>query len=442
MKRLIPLLALVGLATTAPARVTEAEAAKLDNELTPMGAIRAGNEAGTIPAWEGGITNAPDGYNPGEHLVDPFPDDKPLFVITADNLDEHKAHLSPGQIAMFETYPDTWRMPVYQSRRSASLPAAIYTNCKWNALNAEVINQGNGLRNAKPGIAFPIPADGTEAIWNHLFRYRGDAVKRRICQAAPQIEGQFVLTVIDEEIIWDYNQEGDNLLARYLQFVRAPAVAAGKNLLVRETLDQVARPRQAFLYNKGLRRVKEAPNVAHDHPGTNSDGLRTSDNLDMFNGSPERYTWELEGRLELYIPYNSYRLESDKLRYKDILQAGHINPEHTRYELHRVWKVESVLRDGNRHDYGRRTFYFDEDSWQATIVDHYDMTDRMWRLGEGHCVNHYQVPLTWDALQCFYDMKVRRYLVFGLDNEEKPIEFGAKLRDSDFTKNGLSRRSK
>ena len=35
----------------------------------------------------------------------------------------------------------------------------------------------------------------------------------------------------------------------------------------------------AWIYNAGQRRVRRAPQVAYDGPGTAADGLRTSDNL-------------------------------------------------------------------------------------------------------------------------------------------------------------------
>jgi len=65
---------------------------------------------------------------------------------------------------------------------------------------------------------------------------------------------------------------------------------------VQETLDQSKDNRKAWIYNPGQRRVRRAPNVAFDNPGTNSDNLRTSDQLDMYNGSPERYDWKLVGK--------------------------------------------------------------------------------------------------------------------------------------------------
>ena len=53
--------------------------------------------------------------------------------------------------------------------------------------------------------------------------------------------------------------------------------------------------------------MRRAPNVAFDNPGTGSDGLRTSDQFDIYNGSPERYDWKLVGKQEIVVPYNAYR---------------------------------------------------------------------------------------------------------------------------------------
>ncbi len=61
MKKLGILSAAVMVALSAPsaiAKVTDAEAAKLGTELTPMGGVKAANADGSIPAWDGGITSA------------------------------------------------------------------------------------------------------------------------------------------------------------------------------------------------------------------------------------------------------------------------------------------------------------------------------------------------------------------------------------------------
>ena len=46
-----------------------ANAGELGKDLTPLGAIKAGNADGSIPEWTGGITSAPAGYSKGKHHV-------------------------------------------------------------------------------------------------------------------------------------------------------------------------------------------------------------------------------------------------------------------------------------------------------------------------------------------------------------------------------------
>ena len=98
---------LAAAAGSASAEVSAQEAAKLGSVLTPVGAERAGNAAGTIPAWTGGIQQPPAGYKKGQRHPDPYPDDEPLFTITAENAHEHEKHLSKGQLAMLAAYPNS-----------------------------------------------------------------------------------------------------------------------------------------------------------------------------------------------------------------------------------------------------------------------------------------------------------------------------------------------
>ncbi len=435
------LLACTGLPVSA--EVSAESAARLGSDLTPLGAEAAGNAAGTIPPWQGGITRPPKGYQPGMHHPDPFPEDKPLFVITAKNVHEHEAHLSPGQIALFHRYPDTFRMPVYPSRRTASLPQRIYERTVANATTATLTEQGNGVLNAAEGIPFPIPQNGLEAVWNHLLRYRGTTMSTASGQAIPTADGAYVMVRLKEDILWPYHQPGatvstiDNKLAYFRQEVLSPPRLAGQLLLVYETLNQAAEPRKAWSYNPGQRRVRRAPNVGYDNPGTASDGQRTNDQSDIFNGAPDRYDWTLVGKKELYIPYNSYRLHSDQNRFDDILQPGHLNPDLTRYELHRVWVVEARLKKGMRHIYARRTFFLDEDSWQIAIADQYDGRGEIWRVSEAHTLNYYEVPLTWATATAVYDLQNGRYLVQGLSNEFEPGRFDHTLARSLFTPEAL-----
>lgn len=435
------------LSCSVAAKITPEQAARLGNDLTPLGAEKAGNADGSIPAWTGGITSAPAGYTAGMHHPDPFAADKVLMTIDSSNVNEYKSLLSPGQIKLFEIYPDTYKMNIYQSRRTASYPQYVYDATKSIATKAELVEGGNGIVNAAIGIPFPIPQNGLEVVWNHLLRFRGVAASRNGGQAAPTAAGAYTIIGFDEQIMFKYSEPNataealtaENILFRFKQGVTSPARLAGTALLVHETMDQVKTPRQAWTYNTGQRRVRRAPNVAYDAPGTASDGLRTTDDFDMFNGSPDRYNWNLVGKQELYIPYNSYKLHGNDVKYADLLMAGHINPEHVRWEKHRVWVVEATLKDGTRHVYGKRVFYIDEDSWQIHVADLYDNRNELYRVAVAHGLNYYEVPTHWSTLEVYHDLNSRRYIAIGLDNEDKMYDFGVNLTDADFTPAALRR---
>jgi hypothetical protein len=411
-------------APLAQAGISPEEAARLGGvELTPVGAERAANADGTIPEWTGGIQELPAGFTPGERLVDPFPNDKPLYTITAANHEQYAELLSPGQVALLKRYPDTFRMDVYPTRRSAGYPEEEYAKIKEGAVTGDMVPGGNGLVNFNGNILFPIPSEGLHVIWNHIVRYRvpRSDFQRRYTQIPVQTNGNFSPVLFEEEAIFAVrvpNNPYPNRLFVFLQRILAPARLEGDVLLIHENIDQVKEPRSAWIYNAGQRRVRRAPNIAYDGPGTASDGLRTADDLDLYNGAPDRYNWELVGKREMIIPYNSYKLWDGELKYKDIIQPGHMNPDYTRYEKHRVWVVDATLKEGSRHIYARRTFYVDEDTWQIAIVDHYDGRGELWKVREAHPLVHYQVKVPWLAADSLHDLNSGRYLVIGLDNEE------------------------
>lgn len=431
-------------AASVMAAVSPDEAAKLGASLTPFGAEKAGNADGTIPEWTGGLATNAAAVDSRGFLGNPFAGEKPLFTITAQNADQYKDKLTPGQLAMFKRYPETFRMPVYTTRRTVNMPAEVVEATKANALNTNMVQNGNGLENFKVANAFPIPKDGLEVIWNHITRYRGGSVKRTVTQATPQTNGSYSLVYFDDEFVFpsklkDYDaSKPSNVLFYFKQKVTAPSRLAGNVLLVHETLDQIKEPRMAWLYNAGQRRVRRAPQVSYDGPGTAADGLRTSDNLDMYNGAPDRYEWKLNGKKEIYISYNNYELDSPKLKYDDIIKAGHINQDLTRYELHRVWHVTATLKAGERHIYAKRDFFIDEDSWQAAAIDHYDGRGNLWRVAEAHALHYYNKQVPWYSLEALYDLQSGRYLALGMKNEEKQAyEFGSVATSGDFTPSAL-----
>ena len=435
----------VGAAFALPcaAELSSADVAKLGSTLTPLGGEKAGNAAGTIPAWDGGITKPVAGFTVGKHYPDPFAADRPTLTITGANADQYKAQLSDGQMAMLKKYP-TYKIVVYPTRRSASSPEGHYKETKECAAKAKLAPGGNGVTGCTGGIPFPIPKDGNEAIWNSLLRYRGDTYAMHWSQAAVTRGGDYAMVKFEYEYDFSYGnlskplaQRENNKVLNYLQNTTAPARLAGQILLVHETVDQTKEPRSAWTYNPGQRRVRLAPNVAYDNPGTAADGLRTNDDFGMYNGATDRYNWKLVGKREMYVPYNSYKLSDPKTKYAEILKPGHINQDLARYELHRVWVVEATLKSGTSHIYTKRMFYLDEDSWTPVLSDKYDARGELWRFSEQHSENWYNVPMSFPTVEVHNDLQSGRYIAMGLRNEEDKIYEPVKRTPGDYTPSNL-----
>ena len=437
-------------ASVAFGAVSPQEAARLGQDLTPLGGEKAGNADGSIPAWTGGLKSAAEAgfanYRNGEHYPDPYANDKPLFTITAANVSQYAAKLSEGHKALFKTYPD-YKMIVYPTHRSGASPERVYEATKRNATTAKLVPDGNGFTGALGGTPFPIPQNGVEVYWNHVTRWRGLTAGLTVGQAPMTESGGYTLVNFKEEFYFQFYEPGmteaglNNILLFFTQETTAPARLAGEVLLVQETIDQAKEARRAWLYNAGQRRVRRAPNVAFDNPGTNADNLRTADQFDMYNGSPQRYDWKLVGKKEMYVPYNSYRVQDGKLRYSDLLKKNHINQDHARYELHRVWVVDSTLKPGQSHIYSRRTLYVDEDSWQIVGVDCYDTRGQLWRVQEGHAMNYFNLPSLWTSLELVMDLTNGRYLALALQSEEHgSYDFSIKRTPADYQPSVLERR--
>ena len=414
-------------ATPALAKITQEEADRLKpaGDLTPMGAEKAGNKEGTIPAWSGGLTASPPCYQGlGTRYCDPFPNDKAQFTITSQNVQQYKDKLSVGQLAMFQRYPQTYKIPVFETRRSFANPDYIYAATYKNAVSASLGGNGEALNGAIMGTPFPIPKTGHEPVWNHKVRYFGANIQRWNNQFAVTTSGGYNQVKIREDVMFPYMTKGatpesiKNVIIYFLQVVTAPARLAGTITLVHETMDQIKEPRRAWQYNPGQRRLRRAPNVGYDNPGTAADGLRTNDQTNTYNGAMDRYTWKIVGKKDLYVPYNNYVLHSDKYKYADIVQKGHINQDLTRYELHRVWVVDSVTKPGTTHIYKRRTFYIDEDSWTILLVDVYDRRDQLWRWQEAFTAQAYDLRLLAPIGETIYDLQSNRYLAQAFNNED------------------------
>ncbi len=425
-----------------------ASGARLGADLTPIGGIKAGS--GDIPEWTGGVTKAPAGYSEGKHHPSPFADDKPKMTIDASNVDAHKDKLSDGLQAMLKKW-STLKLNVYPTRRSAAYPQRIYDALKANADNAKLASGGNGVINAVGASPFPVietsDADaGIKVIWNHILRYRGENVVRLSNTAVVDPSGNSNPVFQKEQIMFHFSKPGmtvdnlNNIVFKYIRKIQKPARLSGTRVLVHETLDQVKEARKAWLYDDGRKRITRAPDVAYDTLEAGLGGQRTVDNVDMYNGAPDRYEWKLIGRKEMYIPYNSYGIHK-QMPIESLTMPGHLKPELLRYELHRVWVVEANLRDGQRHVYAKRVFYVDEDSWSIVGYDQYDGKGQLWKVGEGFTIQYYNVPTTWTTVETQYDLLDGKYVASGVAGEDGPVmDFTVNFEDKDFVPNALKRK--
>lgn len=444
MIRSFTLLTLLACAVQVQAKVDEAQAKRLQSELTPLGAQRAGNAAGTIPQWTGGITTPPAGYKAGMHHVDPYATDKPLFAVNQQNLDQHRAQLPAGTQALIERNPDYF-LRVFPTRRSASAPQRIYDATRKNAQQAELVFNGNGVQGTVAGIPFPLPQTGIEVIWNHILRYRGEQMRSVINHAVVLSGGHYNLVKRERDLLFIYNRQGmteqslHNTLLYYKYRVLAPSSLSGSSLVVHETLDQVLAMRKAWRYGQGERRVRRIPVLAYDSLQPDTSGIATADVVDAYNGAPDRYEWTLVGKQEMLMPYNSYAVHQKGISYGTILGEKTVNPALLRYELHRVWVIEANLRFGYSHPFAKRRFYLDEDSWQILAVDLYDAKGQLTGLQESHPINYYDALSFISTLETIYDFKNNRYFVDGLDNNEPMYNFNVKLHERDFTPQALRR---
>ena len=436
------MLLLASCALQVQAAVPPGQAERLGRDLTPLGAERAGNAEGTIPAWTGGITRPPAGYQPGAHHIDPYAADQPLLIIDKNNLNNHRDKLPEGMQRLLTLYP-TYGVRVYPTRRSAAVPERLYTATRQNATRAKLISGGNGIEGAAAGVPFPIPQDGLEVIWNHITRYRGEQLRMITNQAAVLANGSYNLLKLDREIYFVYNREGmtpgelDNTLYHYKYKITAPAKLAGSALVVQDSLDQVLATRKAWRFNRGERRVRRLPSLAYDSLQPDTNGMATADMVDVYNGAPDRYEWKLLGKREMIVPYNSYKVHQQGIPYEEVLGDKTVNSSLLRYELHRVWVVEASLRIGFKHPYAKRRFYIDEDSWQILSVDLYDDSGELIGMQEAHPINYYEVPVFVSTLETVYDLKGGRYFVDGLDNNEPAYDFGVRLTPRDFSAQAL-----
>jgi hypothetical protein len=413
---------------TAPAAVSPEEAAQLKGRLTPIGAERAGNQAGTIPPWTGGYTEAAAGYVEGDPRPDPFAAEKPLFRIDAGNWRQYAARLPEGQKALFEKFPD-YRMDVYQSHRTAAAPATVYDSIFANATRAHAAAEGiaAGVEGAAGGIPFPIPADGFEIVWNHLLAFWGPAREDRIRNYVVSSDGTIELTNEYREVVdfpYYYPDAapgtfGDYYFKRREQSL-GPAGLAGRGYLLWQPVNSARHGIQAWQYLPRERRVRKSPLLSYDTPTPDGGGIASFDDYYLFSGPPDRYVFRLVGKAEMYVPYNNNRFHATPI--SQVAGPAHANPDALRYELHRVWVVDGTLAPGSRHLVPHRRLYVDEDTWFAVYAESWDADGRLWKFSHGTMYLVPDLPSVVLGSQFTYDLEGGGYALAFTFNDE-PVQF-------------------
>jgi hypothetical protein len=363
--------------------VSSDEAAKLKTTLTPFGAEKAGNKDGTISAWDGGYTTVPAGYKNGDPRPDPFAQEKPSFSITAKNQDQYADKLTDGVKALLKKYPDSFRLDVYPTHRTAAAPQWVYDNTFANATRAKTTDGGLWIEGAYGGIPFPIPKDGFEAMWNHKLMWLGETTGYAFNNYVGTADGKLVLATrgynrsqypyYDKKGSLD-NFKGESQLLRV--WMTDPPIKSGEQFTI---VDSVNKPRQAWQYLTGQRRVRRAPTIGYDTPNDVNSGQEYYDEAYIFLGDLDRYNWKLLGKKEIYIPYNNNKFLQKGVTLEKQFLPNHVNPDMVRWELHRVWVVEADLAESKRHVVPKRRYYLDEDTWGAVLADGWDAQGHLWR---------------------------------------------------------------
>jgi hypothetical protein len=377
------------LAGTAAAAVSADEAKQLGATLTPWGAEKAGNKDGTIPEWTGQV-KIPASYDPKKPGVrpDPFADEKPLFSISAQNMDKYGDKLSEGVKALMKKYP-TYRVDVYPSHRTQALPQYVIDNTIKNATACKGVDGGLKLEGCYGGLPFPIPKTGTEAMWNHnlaykLFSYGGNFSSWYIDTNGTSVLQGLNLTVNDQPW-YDPKTPGvrptTQIFWRFRMDTSEPSRKAGESLVLLDPVDTLGVGRRLWQYIPGQRRVKLAPDLAYDTPTPQSGGSQNMDDAQVYLGALDRFDWKLLGKKEMYIPYNDFKFNDGKSCPNRIkFSKNHPNPDCLRWELHRVWVVQGDLKSKFRHVYKKRMFYWDEDAQGAGIGDNFDASGNIYRV--------------------------------------------------------------
>lgn len=406
------------------ARAADApDPSRLNKDLTPLGAERAASADGLVPEWKGGVSSPPAGWSRGMLPPDLFGNEKPLFSVTPSNVSKYADMLCDGQKIMLSRFGKRgYRMDVYPSHRTACAPQWMYDNTAKNVTRARPAVSGieHGIQGALGGVPFPILSDdkalaGAQAIWNHLLRWQGPAYNAVQCSYVVGNNQRALASALDNYQnfpYYDQNMTPHAFDARpiyergYLATLAPPNQVGGKVMVFYSAnLDVV--PDTAYEYLTGEGRIRQLPATEYDIPATQLADAINYDETFLYEGAPNRYKWKLLGKKEMIIPYNQRALGMSQPN--DVMGLEFVNPDLTRFEVHRCWVVEARLAPGARMTEPVRRFYLDEDTWVATLAESYDDQGNLWKFGENLNEVHPDLPGTVWTGTVIYNFQSNEY---------------------------------
>ncbi|WP_296259690.1 MULTISPECIES: DUF1329 domain-containing protein [unclassified Pseudomonas] len=394
---------------------SEDEIAQLGKTLTPMGAIKAASADGTIPAWDGGVCKPPSDYKPimgdkgGSPYADLFNNEKPLYVITAANMAKYDKQLDEGNKELLKRYPDSYKLEVYPTHRTACYPQFVYDNTIKNVRKPKLVGSAPGVADAHAQVPFPIPKSGYEVMWNALLRYEVPYMEGSQDAYLIDTSGGKTLTstqtIANRNLYWDNSLDSVPANQPYWALIAtttAPSSQVGTKQLRQAFLDPDQRDSMAWSYIPGQRRVRLAPEFKYDTVSTTSGGVLLFDEIQGFDGKMDKFDFKLLGRREMLVPYNDYKAwaaSSDQIN-----APKHVNPDLMRWELHRVWVVEGTLKPGERHVQKVKRFYIDEDSWTFLAYNSEDQSGKIQHVIHFPAIQQYEKPAFRSSQYLLYDL--------------------------------------
>ncbi|WP_133645483.1 DUF1329 domain-containing protein [Paraburkholderia flava] len=389
------------------------------DDLTPVGAQRAASKDGLVPVFAG--RQAPDaGWTYGKFRGDFWKhrNEKPLYQIDALNVDKYANLLSPGQIQLIRQQKG-YRMDVYPSHRECQFPESVEQNSAANSAAAKLAANGETIQSAiLPGVPFPRPKSGAEAILNYEMRYRGVGIEwpQATTSISPRPGSDAWIDTAGPQLLyfpWGKQgktspQEVDQLSLAAYSAATSPAALAGQAFVQRQYFDKEP---ETFYYFPGQRRVRRMPTYTHDAPLIGYENQYLVDEANMFNGAIDRFNWKLIGKREMIVPYNDFGMYAFNAKLHDIATPNGIAADHRRYEVHRVWVIEATVKPTARHVASKKVFYLDEDSWLALTGEDYDAQGKLWKVRESYPIPVWEMGGTCDNEPLVqYDLLDGRYV--------------------------------